>query len=266
MLHSRRRTLETQKMLGEGAQTVSSPGRAPCVLAMHGFTGTASELGPLLDALVADGRAVEAPLMPGHGASADALQDQTFDDWAAAMRAHARAAVRRHGSVVLLGFSMGSLVAMHLAAERPPGLAGLIVLGNALTLHAYARLPFAVVDRFGWTMPDLFFVKVRAADMRDRAAAAKIATYDRHPMRAAHEVYRAGQRVRREVARIACPTLILHGRHDHVCPPKNARWLAENIGAADVTVHEYANSAHMVAADHDRNAVARDVLAFLARR
>ena len=53
MLHSRKKTLATQKMLGEGPRAVSSPGRAPCVLAMHGFTGTASELGPLLDAIVA---------------------------------------------------------------------------------------------------------------------------------------------------------------------------------------------------------------------
>ncbi len=265
MLHSRKKTLATQKMLGEGAMDRSSPGRAPCVLAMHGFTGTASELGPLLDAIVAAGYALEAPLMPGHGASADQLQDLRFDDWASAMRARARDAVVSHGRVVYVGFSLGSLVAMHLAAEAPPGLVGLVVLGNALTLHAYASVPFAAFERFGWKMPDAYFVKVRAADMRDRAAAAKIATYDRHPMRAAQEVYRAGKRVRGELARITCPTLVLHGTHDHVCPPKNARWLAENIGTRDVVTRLYANSAHMVAADHDRDAVARDVVEFLAR-
>jgi carboxylesterase len=269
MLHSRRRTLLTQKMLGpsDGARehVFSSEGRAPCVLGLHGFTGTASELRPLVDTIARHGYAVDVPLLAGHGESADALQALHFDDWVDSARTRFDALATRYGAVVLCGFSLGSLIAMHLAAERPRALAGLIVLGNALELHRYASVPFGVARRLGVRVPDWYLVKFRAADMKDRAAAAKIATYDRHPLRAAFEVYLAGERVRREVSRIACPTLVLHGKNDRVCPPSNARWLASHVGAKDVTVRVYAESGHVIAADVDKDRVADDVLRFLAR-
>jgi carboxylesterase len=265
MIHSRARTLRSERPLPEGPREFFAPGVAPCVLGMHGFTGTASELRPLVDRVAAAGYAVEVPLMPGHGARADALQGLGFDDWADAMRARMREAVATHGRVVLMGFSLGSLVAMHLAAERPLGVVGLVVLGNALTLHAYSHVPFAAFHRFGWRVPDWYLLKVREADMVDREAAKNLVTYDRHPLRAAFEVWRAGARVREEVLRITCPTLVLHGKRDLVCPPKNARWLAEHIGTKDCVVREYANSAHVVAADRDRDAVAREVIDFVAR-
>ena len=270
MLHSRRRTLLTQKMLGPEsagprAHVFAAEGRAPCVLGLHGFTGTASELRPLVDTIAAHGYAVDVPLLAGHGAAPDALQALGFDDWVKSARERFDMLAARHGAVVLCGFSLGSLVAMHLAAERPAGLAGLIVLGNALELHAYSSVPFAVVERLGIRVPDWYLVKFRAADMRDRDAAAKITTYDRHPLRAAFEVYLAGKRVRREVGRIVCPTLVLHGKKDLVCRPANARWLAEHVGAKDVTVRVYANSGHVVAADLDKEIVAQDVVRFLER-
>jgi carboxylesterase len=264
-LHDRRRTLETQRMLGDGDLEFRAQGRAPAVLGMHGFGGTASELRPMVDRIAEAGYAVEAPLMPGHGARAHELQEHTLDTWAEAMRARATSLVERHERVVLIGFSLGSLVAMHLAAERPPWLAALVVLGNALTLRAHSRWPLGAWDRLGWKMPDVYLRKPRPADMTDRDAAEHLTTYDRHPLRAALEVYRAGKRVRESVSRIACPTLVLHGKRDLVCSVKNASWLASNLGTRDVSVRIFEKSAHVLAADIEREDVAREVVRFLAR-
>jgi carboxylesterase len=116
-----------------------------------------------------------------------------------------------------------------------------------------------------WSVPDAYFLKLHSADITDRDAAKRLTTYDRHPLRAAYEVYRAGARVRGKVARIECPTLVLHGRRDHVCSWRNAEWLAAHVASKDVTVRVYDRSAHVVAADVDRDAVAEEVIAFLRR-
>jgi carboxylesterase len=265
VIHSRARTVRTHKMLGDGEREFFAEGRAPCVVGFHGFTGTASELRPLLDRIAEAGFAVRVPLLPGHGDAPHELQGVSFDGWVTASRARVREAAERYGRVVLLGFSLGSLVAMQLATETIDGVVGLVVLGNALELTAFSSVPFAVVDRFGIQVPDWYLVKFRAADMRDRRAAQRIATYDRHPLRAALEVYRAGKRLRGEVARITCPTLIVHGARDLVCRPRAATWLRDHIGARDVTLRTYANSGHVVAADFDKEEVARDVIDFLRR-
>ena len=108
MIENRRRTLATERMFGHGPMEMFAAGRAPCVVAFHGFTGTAAELRPVLTAVADAGLAVDAALLPGHGTRAEDLQPKTFDDWVGAARLRARKAIEEHGRIVLLGFSLGS--------------------------------------------------------------------------------------------------------------------------------------------------------------
>jgi carboxylesterase len=266
MFRNRQRTVREQKMMGVGDHELFVEGRAPCVVSLHGFGGTVAELRPLLDAIARAGYAVDAALLAGHGSRVEELQDLGFDAWVEGARNRLRAAREKYGRVVLLGFSLGSLVAMQLASEQPEGLAGLVVLGNALTLHPLMRVPLGLWHRTGQPMPDVYLLKPLAGDLVDPTAMGSLVTYDRHPVRAALEVYRAGRRVRERVGRIECPTLVLHGRRDRVCPWKNAVWLAEHVGARDVSVRLFEKSAHVLAWDGERDAVAAEVLRFLARR
>ena len=50
-IEGRLRTVATQRMLGRGPKEIFAAGRSPCVVALHGFTGTAGELGDLLGAV-----------------------------------------------------------------------------------------------------------------------------------------------------------------------------------------------------------------------
>jgi carboxylesterase len=265
MFRTRKRAILEQRMLGDGEREFFASGRAPCVVALHGFGGTVAEIRPALDALARTGLAVDAALLPGHGARVEELQDLTFDDWAAAARESMRKAVASHGRVVLLGFSLGSVIALQVASEKPEGLAGLVVLGNALTLRGHSSIPLGLWARAGWSMPDAYMTKPFSGDLVDKSAMGTIVTYDRHPLRAAMEVYRAGLRVRPVVGAITCPTLILHGRRDMVCSWKNAPWLAEHIGAKDVTVRIFEKSAHVLVCDGERDEVAKEIVTFVLR-
>jgi carboxylesterase len=265
MFRDRERTLREQAMVGQGEREMFAEGGAPCVVAFHGFGGTAAELRPVLDAVAAAGFAVDAALLAGHGTRVEELQDATFDGWVAGAHARVLAAAQAHGRVVLLGFSLGSLVAMQIAAGAPEGLVGLVAMGNALTLKAHTSVPFAAWQLFGKPMPDAYLLKPLAGDLVDPAALDSLVTYDRHPLRAALEVYNAGPRVRALVPRITCPTLVLHGKRDRVCSWKNATWLAEHIGTRDVSVRIFERSAHVLACDGEREEVAREVVKFVTR-
>jgi carboxylesterase len=266
MIVGRRHTARTGRLLGASAgEPLRLPGEAPGIVLVHGFTGTTSEIRPLATALSKAGYAVQAPLLPGHGSTPDRLQDATFDDWRGAVARELDEARERHGKVVLVGFSLGSLLAMDLAADGPEGLVGLVVLGNALTLMAPVQAALGLVDRRGWRVPDWYLLKLWSSDMRDPAMRERVSCYDRDPLRAAMEVYRAGRRVEPRLGAITCPVLVAHGEKDRVCPPSNARRCASLLGARDVDVRLYAASAHVLAADLDRDAVARDVLAFVRR-
>ena len=264
-IEGRHRTIATQRMLGRGPMEVFVAGRSPCVVALHGFTGTAAELRSVLASVGDAGYAVDAALLPGHGTRAEDLQDVTFDQWVAASRRRVRDAIEAHGRVVLLGYSLGTLLAMQIASEQPEGLAGLIVMSTALTLGAASSVPLGLWARSGRAMPDLYLVKPSPGDLVDRTSEDQIVTYDRHPLRAALEVYRAGARVRAVVRRIECPTLIQHGRRDRVCPWRGAIEVPALLGTRDVSIALYEQSGHVLGWDGEREAVAREILAFLTR-
>jgi carboxylesterase len=265
MFRDRKSTVRRQRMMGHGEVEMFAPGKAPAVVAFHGFSGTAAELMPVLRAVAEAGFAVDAALLPGHGGRVEDLQEQTFDTWLAGARSRYDAAVKEHGRAVLLGFSLGSLLAMQIASEHPAGLAGLVAMGNALTVRPHTSLPFRIWDLFGQPLPDAYLLKPKAGDLVDPSAMDSLVSYDRHPIRSAHEVYTGGKRVLSVIHRIECPTLILHGRRDIVCHWKNASLLANGIAAKDVTTRIFERSAHVLAWDGEREEVAREIVRFVRR-
>ena len=61
---------------------------------------------------------------------------------------------------------------------------------------------------------------------------------------------------------IRCPTLVLAGAHDWICPPDQSQLIAEKIPRAQLKI--FANSAHSIAAD-ETDAYVDTVRGFLAR-
>lgn len=261
MIVGRTHTMSRGRFVGtDDGNAIVREGRSPRFLAFHGFTGTTSEIRPLVDAVSAKGYAVRAPLLAGHGSSACDLQEATFEKWVEA------AAKEIDGEpFVLCGFSLGSLVAIELASRRPAGLRGLVLLGNALCLTTPVSVALGFVDRRGWKLPDWYLLKLWSSDVRDPEMRKRVVAYDRDPLRAALEVYRGGRRVEAKLASIVCPTLIVHGGKDRVCPAANARLVARKLGATDVTTRVFPKSGHLVAADLEREDVAAEVIRFVER-
>jgi carboxylesterase len=261
MIVGRSHTERKGRLVGtDDGAVIDRPGKSPRFLAFHGFTGTTSEIRPLVDAIAAKGYAVRAPLLAGHGSTACDLQETTFDRWVDA------ASSEIDGEpFVLCGFSLGSLVALELASRRPAGLRGLVLLGNALCLTTPVSGVLGFVDKRGWQLPDWYLLKLWASDIRDPEMKKRVVAYDRDPLRAALEVYRGGRRVESKLASIVCPTLILHGAKDRVCPSANAKLVASKLGAIDVTTRIFPKSGHLVAADMEREDVAGEVIRFVER-
>lgn len=261
MIVGRSHTKRRGRLVGtDDGGAIAREGRSPRFVAFHGFTGTTSEIRPLVDAVSAKGFAVRAPLLAGHGSNACELQDATFDRWV-----DAAAEELPSEPFVLCGFSLGSLVALELASRRPAGLRGLVVLGNALCLTSPVSATLGFVDKRGWQLPDWYLLKLWGSDMRDPEMKKRVVAYDRDPLRAALEVYRGGRRVESKLASIVCPTLILHGAKDRVCPASNAKLVASKLGSIDVTTRIFPKSGHLVAADMEREDVAAEVLRFIER-
>lgn len=256
-------TYRHKGLLGTGdTAPLRVEGAAPTVLAFHGFCGVPQEVAVVCDAARASGLAAVAPLLAGHGTSAADLAPLRFRDWVDSVREPFDAASQK-GPVLLAGLSLGSLVALHLALEQPARVAGLVVLGNALWLaEPFPALALRAVKAL--RLPDFGFPKF-APDIADPEARRSHTTYPSQPVHGAIDVQAAADRLHEELGRITCPTLILHGAQDRVCPVSNAWRLAERLGSREIEVRIFPRSRHVLTCDVERTQVQGAIENFLRR-
>lgn len=197
-----------------------------------------------------------APDLPGYGAT-PSVSSYSAENLADAL------AQGLHGPVNLVGWSMGGMVALALAARHPDKVARLVLVGTSP----------AFVNRPGWTLglepgvlggfaADLAkdyratLLRFLALQARGGDAARAVVGRLREQVFARGEpspaVLAAGLELLRDVdlrtaaAAVGCPTLVIHGAHDKLCPVAAGEWLAQHISQARLAVHGAASHAPFI--------------------
>jgi carboxylesterase len=230
------------------------------VLAVHGFGGTPFEVELLLDVARERGVGAIAPLLPGHGTRAQQLALTRFGDWSGALDA---ALARTGEPAIVAGISLGTLLALDLALRKPEAVKALILMANAVWLRApFPRWGLMLAERL--RLPD-FLAPKAGPDIGDAELRRVHVSYDADPVHAAIEVLRAGVRIRERLHEVRCPTLILHGARDRVCPVSNAARVAERLGSDDCRVVILPRSRHILTRDQEHGEVRREISDFIGR-
>lgn len=244
------------------ARPIRIDGRAPSVLALHGFCGVPGEVRVVTDAAAALGLATSAPLLAGHGTHPRDLASLRFADWVSGVRTEFDR-LRREGPVVLVGLSLGSLIATELYLSAPGDVAGLGLLASAFWIRdPFPGTALDCVDQLG--IRDFGMPKA-GPDIGDPTARATHVGYDIQPVHAAISVRRAGQRLRDELFRVHCPTLVLHGARDRVTPVSGAFDVASRLGTSDRRTVILPESHHVLTRDAERDQVRAELGAFFRR-
>lgn len=109
------------------------PSGVPVIL-LHGVTDSWRSFEPLLDRLPDTIRAL-AVSQRGHGASSKPADGYRYEDMAADLAAFMDALALP--AAVIVGHSMGAMVAQRFAADHPQRVAGLVLMGAPRTLHRH---------------------------------------------------------------------------------------------------------------------------------
>jgi carboxylesterase len=104
------------------------------ILLIHGFTGSPAELRPLGHYLHGRRLTVAAPLLPGHGVTPAALNQQRRQDWIACMEQALTDLQRQCKRVFVVGLSLSALLTLMLAG-RQHNLAGIIAYSPAIAVN-----------------------------------------------------------------------------------------------------------------------------------
>lgn len=237
---------------GDGPETV---------LLLHGFSGTPWELRPLAEELVRSGRRCVAPLLPGHGRGVEELSKFRAQDWIDAGHELIDRLVDGDRRIFLVGFSAGGCLAIRLAAERSRDVAALALLAPALRLSGNARL-YRSLFRHSFASRLVRKVPKGRRDVSDETAAAEAPYLPELPTAAAKGLDRLIKDGNRFLPQVRAPSLILYGSRDAVVPLSAARQAAEKIGSGPARLALFPKSAHQLALDTEREAVAWEVARF----
>ncbi len=219
------------------------PRKDTCFLLLHGYGGGTFEVERLADRLKRRGYTAYTLTLHGHGGDRRQLAATRRQQWIAQVRgAYARLS-RRYARVVVCGFSMGGLLAMHVE-------------------HPYAVI-LINVPVYLWSAKQIY-----------RNLCRDFSVYARHyythtaskPLRSMMQFLLLRGEAMRRLGRVRCPCLILQAKDDDTCRHQSAEYLYAHVGSRDVRKMYYPAGGHDILRSHALPWVVDDILSFVEER
>jgi carboxylesterase len=248
------------------------------VLLIHGLGGTPLEMRYVGLALARAGHTVSVPQLAGHCATEAELKYTHWQDWYGTVDRELDELRKACDTVIVGGLSAGAVMSLHLAANRPADVQGVICLAPTIWLNGwgvpwYARLfrlvhlkwfanliPFIECAPFGIKDPRMREMVVDAMNTGDPLQTGKISK----PGGPMLELRWLVNIVKTQLSSITQPTLILHPREDDRADLGNAFYLQRNL-AGPVEVSVLDDCYHIITIDRQREVVADRTVAFVDR-
>ena len=253
------------------------------VLLIHGVTGTPTEMRHLARKLAARGYSVACPQLAGHCASLKELKTTHWSDWYASVVMALNFLKGECDTVLVTGMSMGALLALKLAADHPDCVSGIATLSatffydgwNVPRLRRRFLLPVIVHTplRYLFSYHESSPYGIKDERMRDLVAvvynshannAPEKYGYTEFPAVTIRETFHLIKAVKRCLPQVLAPTLIVHAVEDDMASLKNAEFLRQKIGAAQVETCYLDDTYHVLTLDRRKDDVAQRVGEFFA--
>jgi carboxylesterase len=217
----------------------------------------------LVPHLEAAGLPYAMPILRGHGTKPEDLRGVTWHGWYEDAERALDELLTRCERVVVMGLSMGGVVALHLGVQRPEHLAGIVTVAPALRLSIPAAFLLPVLGRSG---------RLAAVDplraFEDATLAAGSTNYPSAPLSAVYALVQFGKIVKRELPRLRVPLLVLYTPRDRVVQPEGAAIVYANAGtpAAEKAIRAFDRSGHEMLMDRQREEVFAAIMVFIEEK
>jgi carboxylesterase len=222
-------------------QAFSLPGGSPAALLVHGFPGSPAETRPLGLALQNAGWSVEGLLLPGFGSQIGTLFERRYTEWSAAITARLQDLKSEHHPVLLVGFSMGSALALQASiSEKPDALVLLAPFwkleGRLWSLLPILRVVFPKIHPFRLVKMDFSDPEFRkgmdnfmpGVDLEDPEVQQGMRDFA-IPIGIIDEIRRAGLAAWQAAPQANLPVLVLQGMADELVKPHLTRQLLQRL-------------------------------------
>ncbi len=246
-------------MIIAGAEPFLLKGGSHGVLLIHGFTGLPAELLLMGQYLNDRGFTVLGVRLAGHGTTPEDMSHMTKHDWMDSVRDGYAVLSGLTETVSLAGHSMGGLLALMLASEKP--VERLAVLAAPMFICEERGIKYLPSRE---TCRGKYFPKARRRLKNVPFAANK--TYRKMPLSSVHELVEIIELAKSRLDRVKTPILIAHSHEDHTASPESVEYIYDHVASELKEVLWLEKSGHLLPLDVERELVFERVAEFLGRK
>lgn len=263
-------------------KTMTLPGGEHAVLALHGLLGNPLEMRYLGKRLQQAGYTVHIPLIDGYGYAAGAgtsLRTNHYDAWYAEVVRQFDALKARYTTVSVTGLCIGAVLALRLAAERGNEIAAVSLLATTLAYDGWSlpwyrfllplvyytpwRRFYAYQERHPYGVKNQKLQRWIGRDMAAHGSSAAGAA--RLSGEAVFQAHRLIRQVRKQLAQVHTPALIIHAEEDDMASTRSADLVESRISSIDCRKRILHDSYHIITLDNEKDIVADETVAFFDR-
>lgn len=241
-----------------GAEPFSHDGdRDVAVLLVHGLSGSPHSMRPWGEHLAKDGYTVRVPRLPGHGTTWQEANVTQWADWYSHVEREFRDLRRSHRAVVVGGLSMGGALALRLAEDHGPDVAGVVLVNPAAKLEHVLLPAVPLLHRVIPSFPGI-------TDDIKKPGQTEVG-YDRLPLKALASLLRAQKDLVRDLPEVFQPLLVFRSAVDHVVPASSTALILSRVSSTDVTEVVLHDSYHVATLDNDAETIFTGSAKFVER-
>ncbi len=238
------------------------------ILLLPGFDNTSHIMREYEEYLVKKGYTVYNTTLPGRGLTVEEFGKTSWQDWTSYAMEDYRLLKQITKKVFIAGFSTGATVALYILEnlKKSELTEGLILLSPALIfVSPVFTLSFQkyIINIFKKINPYPKKPNNRKAVFKDIEALKKYDIVDRGASNAILELFKLVEVVKKDIAKIMVPTLIIQSDKDVVISPYGAKWLVKNISSPNKKLLKLKKSGHPIIVDIEKNTVFNESYLFI---
>jgi carboxylesterase len=243
------------------------PGAGVSALLIHGLTGTPYEMRYLGEQLAARGVRVRGVKLAGHAGTPEELGEASYDHWYESV-VNGFEELRQHDEpVVVVGLSMGAVLAARLTADQGEAIAGVTLLAPAFFLPRSTTAALKGLRAVLGSFVDLIYLyNPSYSGIHDMAARSVHPTLRLMALAAPLKLLDLSTLVRPMLPRITQPALVIHARRDQTCPMRrNVDYVMKHLGSVEKRAVHLEESYHVITVDTEKERVVDEVAGFVER-
>jgi carboxylesterase len=199
--------------------------------------------------------------LPGHGTSPEEFSRTTNQKLLAMVETEYLKLKEKCDSVILVGFSMGGLLALQLSTLR--NVDGIVAICTPMFLCG-GRAGETVIGfasklggAFGASLP-----KMGLMSLSDKTLSEYLTGYEKYPLRSISRLVNLMEVTRPVLRRVSAPILVMQSRKDNLIWKKSGEYLFDSVGSAKKKIVQMVNSRHKAPIDIDRHFLFEEIRRF----